>query len=244
MSSRRSLLAITSYNQISYTRTCFETLRSFDGTVACFDDASDEPVEELCKEFGVRFIGRNTAEGLTFSWNQAYRMFLAEDFDYLIISNNDVLFPDESLRALEYMLQDFPYVGVMTRSQEPWIHARAQAVENFYDIPEDFANDPRNYQEVQTIVNRNPLPPAELELVYGFCFGVNRSIVEYEYTSGSLFNPARINIGQEKDLSERVPRKMLCRAAFVYHYKSASFGKMTPELNRRRNELDLFRRKE
>jgi hypothetical protein len=243
MSKHRTLLAITSYNQISYTRRCFETLSNFDGQIVCFDDASEEPVADLCEEFGVTFVGRDCGKGLTYSWNQAYLMFLERDFDYLIISNNDVLFPRGSLAALVQTLEQFPYVGIMTRSLEPWRFAKAQAVERHYDIPVDLANDPTSYELVQQLVQKKPLPPCEVEMVYGFCFGVNRKIASYEYSPNCMFNPELINIGQETELSKRIPEKMLCRAAFAYHYKSASFGKMTEELSRRRNELELFRRK-
>ena len=180
------LLAVTSYNQVEFTRRCFETLKDFRGKIICMDDASSDPVEDLCKEFGVDFYGRSEAKGLTHSWNQAYRIFLESRFRYLVISNNDVLFPSRSLANLADDLSVYPYVGVMTRKKEPWKHAKIQGVENYHDLASIDPNEPGNYEKIQQLVLQNHLKPVAVDVVYGFCFGVSKEIEKCTFSKDCL----------------------------------------------------------
>ncbi len=237
------LIAITTFNQARYTDRCFQSLKHTRAKIICIDDASTDHTRKVCEKFNIEFLGRDKPLGLTYSWNLAYRYFLESQYDYLIISNNDVLIPEGSLEQLIKTLKEHPYVGVMTRRNEPGPWSDLFGVETYYPIECEKVDEPKNYQAVQDFISKAPLSPLPVKIISGFCFGVSREIQKYEYSPGALFNPGNINVGQEKDLAGRVPDKVLCRQAFVYHYKAKSFW-ISPFKNRTgqdpREELVLF----
>ena len=108
----RTLLVITTYNQSKYTRACFETLKGIedDVDVLVIDDCSTDNTIELCKEYNHEIIVKETGLGLTDSWNRGYyefkqRWFANEsgqddNYDYLILANNDILIPPVSYTHL------------------------------------------------------------------------------------------------------------------------------------------------
>ena len=218
------LIAITTFNQAQYTEKCFESLKHSKAKIICIDDASTDHTKKVCERYNVEFIGRDQPMGLTYSWNLAYRYFLEHDYDYLVISNNDVLIPEGCIEQLVENLKTNPYVGVMTRRNEesPW--ADVFGVETYYDIESEIVDHSANYKIVQDKIMEAPLDPLPVDIIYGFCFGISRDIQKYEYSHKTLFNPQNINVAQEIDLARRVPSKLLCRRAFVYHYKTKSFG--------------------
>jgi len=218
------LIAVTTYNQQRFTKACFDSLQKISANVICIDDCSTDNTPDLCRRYKVPLIQKKQAAGLTDSWNLAYRYFIEHNYSYLIISNNDVLFPSGSVEKVLELLETCPYVGFLTRINEGGHWAKTFAVETYHSLDSGFVDDPENYQNVQDQIAKTPLPPLSMEKIYGFCFGVSRHISQYEFAPGHLFNPKNRNINQEQDLAERVPEKLLCRNAFIYHYKGVSMG--------------------
>lgn len=64
------------------------------------DDASeDETVAEL-RKIEIEVITKNKPQGVTDSWNIAYKKFVEGKFDILFLANNDKLAPKGSLEPL------------------------------------------------------------------------------------------------------------------------------------------------
>ena len=232
-----TLIAITTYNQAEYTEKCFDSLKHTQAKVICIDDASTDHTAEVCQKAGVEFICHSKPKGLTYSWNYAYRYFLENGYDFLIISNNDVLIPKGSMESVVESLKKYSYVGCMTRRNELGYQAKEFGVETYYSIDSKFVDDPKNYQKVQNQILKAPLDELPVSRIYGFCFGVSRKIKECEYSDGNLFDPQNINIGQEEDLESRTSNNVLCRKAFVFHYKGVSMGLSHLKGQDQRNQL-------
>src|SRR4051794_8060301 len=111
---KRVAVAITCFNQSAYTiqtvRSLLEFTRSSVETsyeFKIFDDCSTDGTEEVVREcFGDRVGYWKPAEnsGLTNLWNAAYREYV--DFDYIVLSNNDVIFTPEWSHILLSEMQE------------------------------------------------------------------------------------------------------------------------------------------
>lgn len=221
------------------TAQCLETLRDIEMDIAVFDDYSRDRTEEVCRRFGVEFFGRQKPEGLTYSWNQAYCVFLERDYDYLIISNNDILFPKGALEELIRTLKSYPMAGLLTRKNDCPDWNRFQSAEQYSELASDFVDNPENYQQVQNHLVALNLEPISIKHLYAFCFGISRAIKVFEFQPGVLFNPANKIVGQERDLGGRIGAFAVCRKAFVYHFQGISAGRYP--LNDVENRDNLFR---
>jgi len=240
------LIAVTAFNQADYTNRCLDTLCGVRAKIICVDDLSTDHTSEICQKHGVEFITRKEPRGLTYSWNYAYRYFMEHNYSHLIITNNDVLFPKGAIENVASALRDYPCVSVMSRKNEGGWWSDLFAVESYHKIDSAFVDDPHNYQKVQDIIGKSPANHKKINTLSGFCFGMNRQIAKYEFSSCVLFDPANYNVHQERDLMTRCSNSMLCLKAFVYHYKGVSFKgkswkrKGSAEIEDR-NVLDKYR---
>jgi glycosyltransferase involved in cell wall biosynthesis len=70
------LLAITTYNQLNYTKKLVNTLKTLTIPgldIVFIDDVSKDGTQDFIKKCGYTLIERNEPKGLTWSWNIAYR---------------------------------------------------------------------------------------------------------------------------------------------------------------------------
>ena len=89
----KTLLAITTFNQLKYTEICRSSIPEIDDLDVLFiDDKSTDNTVEHLKSKNAAVIEKNKGAGLTDSWNLAYRIFKEKNYHSLIISNNDVQF--------------------------------------------------------------------------------------------------------------------------------------------------------
>ena len=244
----KTLLAITTLNQNSYTKKCLNSLKHSDVDTEIWDDYSQEDdVESLAKEYNVKFYPKSSPQGLTDSWNRIYRRFKESDYDACFISNNDVLIPLEGLGEMIKALKDHPLV-VPLSSLKSVSGYNAQSVEN-YGIRGMNADNPYQVQSIQDklleLHYSDPygiLPPFPSDTIikgphglidiskcigrfHGFFFGFNRDIFSQEYDSLHLFDPTYINVGNEDELSARLTIKPVAvKTAFVFHYKAVTLG--------------------
>ena len=107
------LFAITTYNQLHYTKLCLENLPKEDNYEIhplIIDDDSDDNTIEWCKSNNIEYIKKDSPKGITHSFNVACKYFKDNtQYDYLVISNNDVLVPEGAFSELANMLNRWPF---------------------------------------------------------------------------------------------------------------------------------------
>lgn len=209
-----SLIAITTFNQLEYTRQMLESIRAlptkpFD--LLLVDDASSDDTVAFVREWGVKhIIAKEVPGGVTDSWNKAYAYFKAGAWQNLFLANNDVLLAPLAIERMADLLAQRP-----------------QSIVGPVCNPEGAP-----YNQEQWITNYTPESPAVIELpeglnVNGFFFGVQRSVIAYELAPDILFNPQNLNYHNEEELADRLYpygfRSLIATRAVLFHYKNRSF---------------------
>ena len=243
------LLAITTYNQSEYTKLCFDSLKNLedDIDVLVIDDCSTDNTVKLCEKYGYEVLTKEKGLGLTDSWNKAYyefknRWFINEsgvddNYDYLIIANNDILIPRGAISELKSVFNKWPYSLVVPTSTHRGVgHNVDQAIEKYYDgINSD---EPDDYQQTQDTIlnikkdlmkanNLYQVDPKRMKMFNGFFFMMNRNIINYQYSDTNLFEPKYIMTKNEDEFnwSNLIPNDdfpAVCKTSFVFHYKGVT----------------------
>ena len=213
----KTLLAITTFNQVAMTRECIEYLQKHNvrtPDIIIVDDCSTDGTLDYIKDF--RHITKTNRAGLTDSWNRVYKHFKkCYGYEYLIISNNDVLFPVGSIDGLK---SKHPLTVPMTNKKGAGLTRKDQDVSNFFRI-DVYPEVPELAHRVQSQLDKAFAP---IKWWTGFCMCFSRDIIEYERPDGNLFDPANINVGNDDDIAGRV-KTYIALGSFVYHYKGISF---------------------
>ena len=242
------LVILTTYNQSEITRQCLESLQLIsDGhDVLIIDDKSTDDTIELCKEFNVDYISKDVGKGLTDSWNIGYQYFKSNNYEYFVIANNDILIPDLALTEMKTVLSKWPCSLVVPLSTELGAgHNPMQRINNWYGT-NDY-DTPENYGTVQQVLfdviseetksnNLYKFDPVRMKHFNGFFFMMNKNICQYERPDGNLFDPLFINVKNEDEFNwgNLIPNNdfpMLCKTAFIFHWKGVSFTKAGIEYN-------------
>jgi glycosyltransferase involved in cell wall biosynthesis len=247
----RILLVITTYNESEYTKLCFDSLKTIedDVDVLVIDDCSTDDTVELCKEYGHEVITKEEGLGLTDSWNKGYYEFkqrwiydesgMDDNYDYLIIANNDILIPQGAITELKNTFTKWPFSLVVPTSTTNGVgHNREQSIENHYQGMSPSCDDPNYYQEIQDRIidvktqiresnNLYQLDPKRMKMFNGFFFMMNRNIINYEYSDKELFEPKYIMTKNEDEFnwSNLIPNDdfpAVCKTSFVFHYKGVT----------------------
>lgn len=219
----KTLLAITTYNQSLYTKQTEQSIPTIDGLDVIFiDDASTDDTIEYLESRNREIIKKKDGRGLTDSWNMAYRKFRKESYDGIIISNNDVLF-NETLSNLINGLSKYEVVVPLTSRKGAGSSEARQDVKTYY---KDFANENHQQKHKQELHKLNIMEYRPITWMHGFCFGLNRKIIDCELDENHLFNPNNINCHQEGEFYPRITKKgfksRVCLSCFVFHYTSKS----------------------
>jgi len=222
----KTLLAITTYNQIEYTKklvNCLQGISIPNLDIIFIDDVSKDGTQKFLKESKLNLIERKTPKGLTWSWNIAYRKFKTEGYDILIIANNDILFTQQSLVNLINATKGKQLVCPLSTKRGAGHNGAIQDVLKYYALGIN-PNDPKNYKIVQNKLNLNKCIP--MNRFNGFLFSMSRKIIESQFNEQNLINPKLTNVHQEGDLQRRLKEKpFLYLKSFVFHFKGVSFPK-------------------
>ena len=219
----KTLLAITTYNQLKYTQKTENSIPKIDGMDVVFvDDKSDDETVKYLKSKNRNVIEKERGAGLTDSWNIAYRKFKSESYDGLIISNNDVLF-NYTLADLVGGLEKYPLVLPLTSLSGAGCSKKRQSVSHYYPKFKEpqASNETLHIKSLEKI---NKKGYTEINWLHGFCFGLNRDVIKAEVDPEHLFHPKNINCHQEQHFYNRIikwgikPR--VCLSTFVFHYVS------------------------
>lgn len=222
----RTLLAITTYNQIEYTKKLINTLKNIkisDLDIVFIDDVSKDGTQKFIKELGYDINERVKPMGLTYSWNIAYRKFKEENYDTLILSNNDVLLTTESILNLINCTKQYSLVCPMSTKKGAGHNWQSQDVLIHYPNIGVDVQLPKNYKLVQQKLLTKEVKMSKFN---GFLFAMSKEIIKSEFDSNNLFNPALTNVHQEGDLQSRMKElPVVSLGSFVFHYKGVSFPK-------------------
>ena len=267
----RTLLVITTYNQSEYTRACFESLRNIedDVDVLVIDDCSTDDTIELCKEYNHEVIVKETGLGLTDSWNRGYYEFKQrwiydesgqdDNYDYLILANNDILIPRGAITELKNTFHKWPFnMIVPTSTTHGAGHNREQSIENYYQGIAPDCNQAENCQNTQNkileikedLITKNNLyllDPSRMKMFNGFFFMMNRNIINYQYSDRELFEPKYIMTKNEDEFNwaKLIPNDdfaAVCKTSFVFHYKGVSTFEVFDNYGKISNDESEWRR--
>jgi len=241
----RILFAITTYNQLEYTKLCIESLKKhthkiFD--ILIVDDFSNDGTPDWSTKNNIQTISKRKPEGATSSWNLAYLYFKEHiEYKYFIIASNDILVPDGALTELVEVFEKWPFslVVPMTSVVGAGHNGNTQGIENVWPgTPSELANEPNNYQNIQQQIlehkeiikkqnNLYLLDPVRMKMFNGFFLMMNRYIINYEREDGNLFNPEKLMYQGEDEFNwaSLIPNNdfpALCKTAFIFHYKGVS----------------------
>ncbi len=214
------LLAITTYNQIKFTKKCLDSLQTIttNPEIVVFDDCSTDGTQDL----DVKVITKDKGRGLTDSWNAAYRYFLESDHEHFFLANNDILIPQGALENMAECLADVPLCVPLTSKRGAGNVSVRQDVIAYRDIKYD-PDDPENIQKIQDQISGIASPRIAIGKLNGFFFGMSRDIIKYQYSKGLLVDPKYINVGNDNDLCRRLKSVVICTRAFIFHFKDRTF---------------------
>ena len=245
LDTRRTLLAITTFNQSDITKICLDyvtnlKIRNLD--IVIFDDHSTDDTFEIVSEYdNVKIITRPKGKGCTYSWNEAYRYFKEYNYDIFLLISNDVLIPNGAIEELLKLSKDNVLCVPLTTKHGAGHRDFLQAVSLYYDVSELNIIEWKDTQLIQNSmlsINKNKynLSSEKLKMFNGFAFLMNKDIIKYEHDKENLFNPKNINVGNEDDLNERMSSHneyaTLCKTAYMYHFKDATFNATKYKVNR------------
>jgi len=262
----KTLLAITTYNQLKYTKYCVDSIEKLNEVpfdLMIIDDCSTDGTVEWCKKNNIEVVDKHKPMGLTHSWNMAYKYFKDnKEYEYIIISNNDVLIPKEAISELLKVVNRWHFsVVVPTSTVYGAGHTEMyQGVENIYkslskELPKELLIDPNNFQTIQDQIlnikreaikdnNICGLDPRRIKLFNGFFFLMTRKVIEYENEDNTLFDSTKpiYKAEDEFNWSKLIPRDdfaAVCRTSFIYHFKGIS----TENFSLENNTIDSFQQK-
>ncbi len=215
----KTLLVITTLNHIKYTEKCIKSIPEINNLDILFvDDYSKDNTISMLEQKGLDYIPKDKGAGLTDSWNIGYRRF-KQSYDKLIISNNDVLFSKPSLENLIGHLDKHTLCCPMTSAKGAGHNAEFQDVARYYPKLKDISSHETRHTKIINRLDKHEV--VKMKRFNGFCFAVNKDIINSEYDKEHLFNPKSVNTGQESDLSRRLHNKpVVCLDSFIFHFKA------------------------
>lgn len=156
----------------------------------------------------------DSGANLTALWNAAVRA--ADDYDFVVISNNDVIFAQNWLKCLLKGIDGYDVAGPVSNAPG---HSDVQNVRNYVD--NYVAND--SYAAIESVSGKLAgLKPLETDRLNGFCFMLRLASLKAQI-SGDFFDESiSFNGAEDKFFREHKPRTCVVPEAFVFHYKSVS----------------------
>ena len=228
---KKLTIAVSSANNIDLTEACLKSIPT-SYSVIVYDDSSTEPVEELCAKLGVGFVGHSFPKGLTNLWNVAFGDFLKTNSDILLITNNDILFPRDSIEQMvdAFSIKNPIMLGPLSNRPGACVDGgQYQDVRRYLQKGFPDIHDSANMQVIQDELVRTVVGENRTRIdkyICGFCFMVDKRISGISYDAEHLTDPHNINVGNETWLCTEIQKKngvlgdiSICCTAFVFHYE-------------------------
>ena len=203
-----------------------------DFDIVLIDDHSAFDVERVAQHWGIRVLQWGSPSrgprGLTHSWNLVWKYALDWKYKNIIICNNDLLVPRQTINLLINALRTdmwavllpstskrgsvYPYHSLPLQSQ------RGKGIARWTD-------QPLHFQDVASLLHSNITHPmvSRQTLLNGYMMAIRirmMKTIQFNSKRQELFDPSKINIGNEDELFRRT--KLPCGVhlyAFVFHFK-------------------------
>jgi len=231
----KNLIVITTIGNINLLEGSLISLSDETNDIVIIDDGSKMDYKDLRNKYNFTLIKQERGKGLTNSWNIAYCIF-KDGYEKCLISNDDVIFPNKVPEDMWRGLDKYTLIGPLSDPIGCGKFAgRFQDVTHYLSGIEDF----KNVMDIQNrLQKKHPnkrfleigkditLPREEPPYINGFCFSFNRNIIDSEFSKDILFNPIKINTGNEKELQKHrlKEKKAISIKSYVYHYKGQSLN--------------------
>lgn len=219
----RILLAVTFYNGRDFARRTFESIAhldrdGFDLDVLVLDDCSPEPgfseyLGELAAEFGAVFYRSPRNQGIPRNVNLGLATAQRLGYDYVIISNSDVIYSHNSVRVLLDVVSASPGAASVTAwSTNVDPYSLPNGTELYVETPEvaDLIGD----------ALADEFADEALEIPAGISFAMIVPVAVLP-TVGLMDPVFGRGYGEESDWSARASnagfQHLLAQGAFVYH---------------------------
>ena len=112
--SRRMLIAVTTCNNAWLVDRFLElSERPPFVDYVIIDDYSQDDVAAVAEKHGVRHVRTLFPRGLTYGWNIAYKLFRNEGYEFLVISNNDVVIPRGAMASMQAAMREHPEFSIV-----------------------------------------------------------------------------------------------------------------------------------
>lgn len=232
----KTAIVILSYNLLSMTRECVESIRRTtpEGAreIIVVDNASaDGSVEWLRRQKDITLLCNTENKGFPVGCNQGI-MLAGEEHDVFLL-NNDTVVTDNALFWLRMGLYEGEGVGSTG--------CVTNHVSNFQTVIEDG----KSREEYLAFARKTnvPMEYPYLNKVYlvGFALLIKRTVLDRIGLLDERFSPGNF---EDNDLCLRIAlagfRNVLCKNSFIIHWGSSSFGKEARKFN---NVLEINRRK-
>lgn len=190
------------------------------------DDASTDNTKHLKDSHGVTVLRHTEPRGVSAGWNTGLRQILSEDWEVVIITNNDVLFGPLWLKHLLLGLEKgYVFCGpVSNRPGGSGPQTTRQLVSTYLtgyeesDHPIDIAYTSFKLQQ--------SLQYIEAINLNGFVFGgFTEAFRQNALASDKVFNTRQRDLGSEDSFFFKYAdahsghSSVVCSGSFVYHYK-------------------------
>lgn len=237
------------YNQIDYTIKCIESInrdkldKEIQLDLIVVDDCSDVDKDKLSilEKYNLKVIKKTIGKGVTDSWNILYKEFIVRNYDFLFISNNDVIIPTNSINNMVKCLDNCALICPLTTKYGAGAMAQYQDICLYYPEFKNINSD--STEKIQSNLSQRIQKQIEVPIFNGFFFGVSKAIIRAQFDNHTLFNPNKYNVGNESDLTSRIISKNLninlALNAFIFHFKNITFN--FKEKNEDRNNLSKYR---
>lgn len=225
-----NLLVLTTAGTFKWLKEAIDTLRDPLDVLVVDDATPGREIADFCATKGLLFMTKPKPKGLTHSWNLAYEFFRKERYQNCILSNEDVRFPQGFSKDLLEGLAKFDLVGPLSNQPGTGHHQR---IGRFLKIEPSDANIDQVQKALVKKYSEDPF--MGYGSVNGFCFAFSKSIGKFMFSDELLFNPRKINTGNEYDLAGRLNARggkiALCKTSYVFHWKGIILGKLRDRNN-------------
>ncbi len=231
----KKLVIITTCGNSDRLKETLDTLKEETADILIIDDGSDS-------EYDVgkhKLIRKEEGKGLTDSWNVGYKYFKDNNYDYCVLSNDDIIFPGRVPPDMWKGLEQFTMLGLLADpigsgrfpGQFQNIETYLRAIDDYKDTITINNRLQKRHPSIRFLELYDNIVGEEL-YINGFCFSFNRDIIKAEYDKDILFNPMKINTGNEKELQKHrlLDKKAISIKSYVFHYKGQSFKENRQEI--------------
>lgn len=210
---------ILTYNNLSYTKQCIESIRNNVNKntyeiIVVDNNSSDDTVEWLKKQNDIITLFNHENAGFPGGCNQGI-VLASKENDIILLNNDTIVMPNSifNLRMGLYSNENVGAVGAVSNSVAYYqrVHAKIDSEKEYQEfiLKNNIPND--NFYEERT-------------KLIGFAYMIKRNILNKVGLLDERFYPGNF---EDDDLSLRIInanyKLLLCKDAFIHHYGSVSF---------------------